>query len=164
MQDLLAEDFLGHEKNTATVIHGFCAIGGCLTAGPLSDSLGRRPVIVISYAGALLTSLWMFLAHQAFTPLLYVYFGLLGFFIGMAQAVMYIYLPELFSARVRATCVGLCLNIGRLVTAAAILCMGLIIQYFGGYVEALCAFSAIYLLGIGFAYLVPETKSQGLPN
>lgn len=164
MQGLLGDHAIGHEKNFATMLHGSCAIAGCLIAGPLSDWIGRRAVIFLSYSGALVVSLWMFLGHETFTPLLYVYFGALGFFIGVAQAVMYIYLPELFSRRVRATCVGFCLNAGRLVTGVAILFMGIIIQWFGGYVEALSAFSAIYAAGVAFSYFAPETKSNELPN
>ena len=164
LQELLGSEASGNEKNVATMIHALCAIAGCFLAGPLSDVLGRRPVMLISYAGALITSLWMFLGHQGFSPLLYAHFGALGFFIGMAQAVMYIYLPELFPKASRATCVGICLNAGRLVTVFAVLCMGAMLHWFGGYMEALCAFATVYIVGIGFAWIAPETKlfeSQG---
>ena len=158
LQELLGSENSGNKKNLATMIHGLCAIAGCFLAGPLSDVLGRRPVMLISYAGALITSLWMFLGHQGFSPLLYAYFGALGFFIGMAQAVMYIYLPELFPKARRATYVGICLNAGRLVTVFAVLCMGAMVHWFGGYMEALCAFATVYIVGIGFAWIAPETK------
>ncbi len=160
IQNLLGDSALGHEKSTATVIHGLCAIAGCLAAGPLADAFGRRPIILFSFAGALIDSLWMFQGHHEFSNLLYAYHGLLGFFIGMAQAVMYIYLPELFSTKIRATCVGICLNGGRLVTAIAILFMGVIVSWFQGYSEALSLFSMVYLIGIGFTLFAPETKMR----
>lgn len=162
IQNLLGSGMIGHEKSTATIIHGFCAIAGCLAAGPLADAYGRRPVILFSFAGALIDSLWMFLGHHEFSNSLYAYHGLLGFFIGMAQAVMYIYLPELFSTKARATCVGICLNAGRLVTSIAILFMGIIVSLLGGHVAALSVFSLVYLIGIGMTFLAPETKSQGM--
>ena len=162
IQNLLGDYASGHEKSLATVIHGLCAIAGCLAAGPLADAFGRRPVILFSFAGALIDSLWMFLGHDTFSNSLYAYHGLLGFFIGMAQAGMYIYLPELFSTNIRATCVGICLNGGRLVTAVAILFMGAIVSWFQGYSEALSLFSMVYLIGIGFTLFAPETKLKVL--
>lgn len=164
IQDLLGATAQGYEKNIATVGHGLGAILGCFCTGFLADRWGRRPVIMLSYGGAFLVSWLMFATNMTFSPAIYWQNTLLGFCAGMAQAVMYVYLPELFPTRTRAACMGICLNGGRFVTAIAVLFMGVFVWFFGGYREALCVFASIYVLGLGFAYLGPETKHQELLN
>jgi MFS family permease len=159
LQELLGNNALGHEKNVATMIQGFCAIGGCVLAGPSADSLGRKPSIMISFLGAFAIS-WLMFWQSSFSVGIYVMNGALGFFIGMTQAVMYIYLPELFPANIRATAVGICLNGGRLFTTIAVLFVGAIVALLGGYAEALCLFSLTYLLGALTAYFAPDTAAK----
>jgi MFS family permease len=89
---------------------------------------------------------------------------MLGFFIGLLQAVMYIYLPELFPTRVRATAVGFCLNAGRFSAAIAALKVGALVAFFGGYPQALMAFSVPYLVGCLAAWMGRETRNQVLPD
>ena len=78
----------------------------------------------------------------------------------MAQAVLYIYLPELFPAAIRASAVGFCLNCGRLVTAVAVLFIGLLVPLLGGYAYALFAFACLYLAGVGAGLLGKETWAK----
>jgi MFS family permease len=160
IQDLLGNAAEGHEKNLATMGHGVCAVIGCLAAGPLVDRFGRRPLIMAAFLGAFATSWIMFWGHPEFSSTLYFCNSLLGFFAGLAQAVMYIYLPELFPTKVRATSVGWCLNAGRLVTTLSVLFMGLFVSFFGGYREALSAFALIYLVGLCLARFIPETRMK----
>jgi MFS family permease len=158
IQDLPKSSIEGHEKNTSLMIHGFMAILGCIAAGPLSNFIGRRWIVSISFLGAFTASLAMFLMHNEFTAMIHFYNGLLGLFAGMAQGIMYIYLPELFSAEARASCVGFCLNAGRLVTAVTVLFIGVIVTLLGGYREALSFFALIYLVGACTVWFMPETK------
>ena len=125
----------------------------------MADKLGRKVTIVIAYMGAFCVSIGMFL-QTSFSFQTYLLNGILGFFIGMAQAVMYIYLPELFPTHVRGSFVGICLNSGRLITIVAVLCMGVIVPLLGGYAGALCLFSLTYLVGAGTVYFAPETAAK----
>ena len=148
----------GHyEKNIATMIHGMCAICGCIIVGVLAQTWSRKVLIGFSYLGALVLSWAMFLGHSSFSETIYVLNGMLGLCIGMAQAIMYIYLPELFPVRSRATQVGICLNAGRLATIAAVLLVGVIMTYFSSYAEALSFFASIYIVGAMLALVTPET-------
>ena len=156
VQDLSKD---AHDKNISTILHGFMAILGCMASGPLANAFGRKVIVFLSFAGAFFSSAGMFLFHSEFSPSIHAFNGALGFFAGMAQGVMYIYLPELFSREVRASSVGFCLNSGRLVTAAAVLFIGAIVSYFKGYGEALTIFSLIYLVGAAAVWMMPETKS-----
>ena len=98
----------------------------------------------------------MFLGHSSFAWSVHALNGALGFVIGIAQGVMYIYLAELFTANNRAACVGLCLNAGRLLTAIAVLFLSSIVMWLGGYAQALSFFSLIYLVGAALIWVKQE--------
>lgn len=157
-QDLLGDQAKGNEKSLITMINGLGAIAGCVTAGSIADAIGRRWTIMLSYTGAFAVSCWMFTQTFHFTSEIYALSAILGAFIGVAQGVMYIYLPELFEKHERAASVGLCLNVGRIVTVAAVLFMSPLVSLLGGYAESLSAFASIYLVGAGVAFLAPETR------
>lgn len=149
--DLLGAATRGDEKNHATMLHGISAVGGCIFASHLIKLIGKRGVVLLSFLGAFVTSMWMFLTNERFTFHIYWEYSLLGFWIGMAQTVMYIYLPELFPPEMRATSVGFCLNIGRVATAILVLFVGILVTLIGGYVATLSLFSCMYLMGF-FAF------------
>lgn len=163
IQDLI-EGEMGQEKNIATIYHGLAAVIGCVIAGPFANRFGRIPTIIISFAGAFFTSIGMFWSNETFTSAIYWQNGLLGLFIGMAQAIMYIYLPELFPTAIRATAVGFCLNLGRIATAIAVLFIGLLVPFLGGYSQALITFACLYLIGASAIAFARETKAKALPD
>lgn len=156
-QDLLGDQANGSEKSFITMINGLGAIGGCIIAGSLADAIGRKRTIMLSYTGAFAVSYWMFARTTNFTSEIYVLSAALGAFIGIAQGIMYIYLPELFEKSERAASVGLCLNVGRIVTVAAVLFMSPLVSLLGGYSESLSVFACVYLVGASVAVWAPET-------
>ncbi|MFM7775298.1 MAG: MFS transporter, partial [Candidatus Kapaibacterium sp.] len=105
----------------------------------------------------------LFLSNDTFSTRIYLQVAVLGYFIGLAQAVMYIYLPELFPTRIRATAVGFGLNAGRLATAVAVLFVGTIVQLLGGYGPSALFFAGSYLIAVVAAYFSSETRGKGLP-
>lgn len=155
IQDI-ASNGTGQEKNIATMLHALAAMAGCFLAGWLAVHWSRIPVIVVSFTGAFLVSAWMFLTNEIFSTAIYFQHGLLGLCIGVAQSVMYIYLPELFPTHIRATSVGFCLNCGRLITALLVLSVGYWVAALGGYAYALFAFSCIYLIGAAAVLKAPR--------
>jgi MFS family permease len=130
---------------------GLAAVMGCLLGGWLCQRWGRVPTVVFSTVGCFVASTLLF---QPWQPLMAWHDGLygaiagLGFFIGMAQATLYIYIPELFPTAVRSFSTGLCLNTGRLVTIGAVLLATTLVASLGGYAQACWAFSLFYLLGL----------------
>lgn len=150
-------------KSFATMVQGSVAIVGCLLGGPLCDAVGRRGSIVIGGLGCFGASAWLFLGHPtAFVPSVYWASGALGFFIGLLQSSLYIYLPELFETKIRATATGTCLNLGRFATAIAVLFMGVVVQSLGGYGNAAFAFGFSYLIGTLVMVWAKETKDASL--
>ena len=152
------------ERGTTLFWQGLAAVVGCATAGWFSDRIGRRATIMISYAGCFVASAILFTTNTAFSTTVYWEVALLGYFIGLAQAVMYIYLPELFPTRIRATAVGFGLNAGRFATAIAVLFVGTIVNSLGGYGPSALFFASSYLIAVMAAVFSKETKGLGLPH
>lgn len=151
------------ERGTTLFWQGLAAVCGCASAGWLCERIGRRRTIMVSYAGCFASSALLFLSNHSFSNRIYVQVAILGYFIGLAQAVMYIYLPELFPTRIRATAVGFGLNAGRFATAIAVLFVGTIVQQFGGYGPSALFFAGSYLIAVIAAYFSSETRGKGLP-
>lgn len=163
--DFFTDEHKANEaKSIATMFHGFAAVAGCLLSGYFANAIGRRSTIMLTCVGAFIASALLFMTNDSFNELIYWQDAMLGFFIGMMQAVMYIYLPELFPTRVRATAVGFCLNVGRFSAAVAALYVKDLVQVFGGYSEALMAFSVPYLIALVAAWIGHETRNQALPD
>ncbi len=151
------------QRAVATMWQGSAAVVGCTLAGWSADRIGRIPTIVISYAGCFLSSALLFLTNDHFSEVIYAESAALGFFIGLAQAIMYVYLPELFPTRIRATAVGFCLNAGRLSTAIAVLFVGVIVRTLGGFAQSAMLFAGAYLFAVAAAWWATETKGKPLP-
>lgn len=165
IQDLLGNASAnGTQKAVATMYHGVAAVLGCLASGVLADAIGRKKTIIFAYLGCFVTSYILFTTNQTFSEAIYWQDALLGFFIGISQAIMYVYLPELFPTRVRATAMGFCLNAGRFITAIAVLFVGSVVTYFGGYAQALLFFSGSYLIAVVAGFFGEETKGKQLPS
>lgn len=177
IQDILPGGGQGNERGIATMYQGVAAVVGCCLAGVFSDWLGRRTTILFSYLGCFAASALLFLTNSAFSTTIYWESALLGFFIGLAQAVMYIYLPELFPTLIRASATGFCLNAGRLVTALSVFFVGDVVQWimkeqlgetlFGqpqmsAYATAAFLFSLAYLIAVAAAFIGAETKGRAL--
>lgn len=164
IQDLLGPDHVGTEKSTATIYHSILGIAGCLSSGILANYIGRRFTILTGAIGAFLSCLFMFKTLHSFSDMVYVGHSSLGFFTGMLQGVIYIYLPELFPTILRATAVGFCLNAGRIAAAFAALNVGTLVKLLGGYDDAAMAFAYAFLLSALIFFVAPETRGQTLPE
>lgn len=127
---------------------GGAAVAGSLLVAPLARWLGRVRGILATYLGVAVLSAWLYGLPPA-TPAGFVgAIAALGVVFGMSQALLSCYVPELFPAAVRATAVGLCFNVGRTVTAVAVLQIGLVAEWLGGFRQALLASSLVLLIGI----------------
>lgn len=164
---------------TAVMCQGLAAVLGCSLAGVAANRIGRRWTIALSCAGCFAASVWMFLGNPVFSTAVYGQGALLGFFVGMAQAAMYIYLPELFPTLLRASGTGFCLNAGRLTTAVAVLFVAdlvrLVLHYnlgdvlfarseLSAFAVASVLFAGFYLLASVAALFGVETRGRALPD
>jgi MFS family permease len=151
VQSLVGSNGPQDARSLSMMGQGLAAVVGCLVGGWLCQRWGRPQAVAFSTFGCFAASTWLF---QPFQPLtvwhdgLYANIALLGFFIGMGQATLYVYIPELFPTAIRAFSTGLCLNTGRLLTIGAVLSATWVVAGLGGYAQACWAFSIAYLLGL----------------
>jgi len=54
----------------------------------------------------------------------------------------------MFPPALRSSATGLCFHVGRAFTAAAVWFVGAFVVWFGGYGNAIFAFSAVYVVGL----------------
>lgn len=159
IQNLAGSDS-GSEKSTATMLHGIAAILGCFAAGPLVNLLGRIRTVVGAFILALIFTVSTVFLHETFSLSVYVSYALLGIAVGIAQAALYIFLPEMFPAHARGRDVGICLNGGRIFTAVAVLLGTFIVPMLGGYAHGIVFFAMAYCIGIGAALMGSETAQK----
>jgi len=142
---------------------GLFAIAGATWAGFLAEQIGRRWTVVVANVGYLLATIGMFSLNPTFTPWLYGWSALLGFFIGINISICYIYVPELFPTRLRSTGTGFCFNIGRIAAALGTLYSAHLVALFGGNIGlAAQTVSYILVLALVAVCFAPETKGQTL--
>lgn len=134
---------------------------GYLGFGPLADRFGRRAAFLCFFIGGVILFPATFLMTSGITQM-FLLLPLVGVFTLGITSGFPIYLPELFPTRVRTTGVGLCYNLGRIVTAGGVLITGVLVGFFGSYAKAASSVSLIYLLGIVLLVFARETRGQRL--
>ncbi len=134
---------------------------GYLGFGPLADRFGRRAAFLCFFIGGVILFPITFLMTTGITQIFFL-LPLVGVFTLGITSGFPIYLPELFPTRVRTTGVGLCYNLGRIVTAGGVLITGALVGFFGSYAKAASSVSLIYFLGIIVLSFARETKGERL--
>lgn len=163
VHQLVSGDAAIREKSFLLLLQGAFAIGGSVWGGFLAEQIGRRWTLIIAHLGYMLTSIGMFALTQEFTPAIYLWGAVMGVFIGMSISICYIYVPELFPTRLRATGTGFCFNLGRIAAAAGVIFSSQLVQVFSGsYAKAALTVSFILIVSALAAWLVPETKGKPL--
>ncbi len=152
------------ERSVATMVQGIFAVFGCASAGYIAQRIGRRKSILFGFLGCFLASVLLFMTNETFTPIVFVECGILGYFIGLGQATVYIYLPELFPTRIRATGTGFGLNAGKVNTIIAVFMLPYTVTFFGNYQTAATIFSISYLLSAAVSFFATETNGKPLPT
>lgn len=89
---------------------------------------------------------------------------LLAFFTNGVFALYSIWLPELFPSTHRAFGSGFAFSLGRVLGAAGPATVGGLVALTGAYPTAILAAAAIYLVGLPFIVMAPETGDQPLPE
>ncbi len=159
-------------KAMGTLLQDVGALCGMLAFTYVATRIGRR----IAFGGAMIfawlvvTGVFLFLnsAWQA-----YVLFPILGFATLSLFGGYSIYFPELFPTRLRASGVGFCYNVGRILAAAVILFKIPIRDAMNAvtgagntevfrYVSVVLA--SVYLFGLVILIWAPETKDKPLPT
>jgi MFS family permease len=151
-----------HERSIIAIAQNVGAIMSCLLTGLLVSKLGRRASFCLSFLGALTCCLGMFLTTKAYSDTLLIWAYFVGFFATLVFALLFIYVPEIYETKLRATALGFCIQSGRIIAAVAAITGGQLIGIFGGsYAMAGAVVSLFYLVGI-FASLFVKTPTEDL--
>jgi MFS family permease len=133
---------------------------GLLAMGPLCERLGRRGAFVLMHlCAAGIVPITCYLPHS-YGQLLAV-LPFFGFFTGGMHAGYAVYFPELFPDQLRATGAGVCFNGGRIVAAPMLWLSGAIKERIDLRL-AMVSLGALYIVGIFFLLLLPETRGGPL--
>jgi MFS family permease len=147
------------------LIHGGTVLG-CFFMPAFTRILGgRRRTAALFFAGAFLVDVLGYGGIAALWGRIDLFFfilPLLGFFSNGVFALYTIWLPELFPPGARAAGAGFAFSLGRLLGAAGPSLVGLMVKAMGAYPLALAAIALIYLVGLPFIWLAPETAHRPL--
>jgi MFS family permease len=124
---------------------------GGLTGGFLSgwvvNAIGPRRSMLLCFSACAASSFLLFKTNSTFSSAIYVEIAVLSLFFGISQGVLSVYIPGLFPVLIRGTATGFCFNTGRLVTATAVLFVGILVTALGGYGNSLFIFSWVFVIG-----------------
>jgi MFS family permease len=159
---------VANAKNWAYLMQMIGAAIGMLTFTWIANSWGRRPAFMLGFGSAFVVTLLVY--WQLNTPSDAYW---MMFLMGVAQFSVFagfsIYLPELFSSRVRGTGVSFAYNLGRFAAATgSFVSARLATDLFGGYaMPAPLRYSAmvmcsVFLIGFVTAFFAPETRGREL--
>jgi MFS family permease len=139
------------------------AIAGYISLGFFADVVGRKPVVMVFYAAALVMTPVLFLWTSDLNLLLLAA-CVNGFFTLGQYSWMPVWLPELFPTRVRATGMAFAFNTPRFIACIGPLVAGALIANFGGFGNTAVTISMIYVVGFIAAIFLPETRGKPLPE
>jgi MFS family permease len=147
----------------AGLYYNLGGILGYFVFGVLADFWGRKPTMLLYYAGAVVLVLVLFRAVQ--DPSVFLVVAAVNGFFTLGQfAWMPVYLPELFPTAVRGSAISLVFDVTRYLAAAGPLLAGWLIVNLGGVSAAASIIGLSYLLGlIVTPFAAPETKGRPLP-
>lgn len=144
------------ERSHTMLFKDFGMILSGVLGGWMITKMGYKRCMIVSFLLAFCFTVGMFMTFKSFTPSIFPYILGVGFFAHMPFVLLWSYIPELYSTRIRSTAFGVTYNMGRIFAAFAALGSGWLIQVFGGsYAMAASSFAAIFLVGAAAAIFMP---------
>ena len=141
-------------------------LAACLLSPWIVQKLrSRRWTGAFFFAGSLVVALaaYGYAAHSANGLTLFlILLPVAGFFTNGVFALYSIWLPEMFPGAHRAFGAAFAFSLGRLLGAVGPALVGKLVGVLGSYPNAIAAASLIYLIGLPFTLLAPETADKPL--
>ncbi len=169
-RDLLERAGDPDASSKAKIAFGFVqtagAGAGMLAFGPIAARLGSRMTFAIMHVvAAIVTPLvcWLPSSVGGYSLLL-VLLPIFGFFAQGIHAGYAVYFPTLFPTHLRATGSGFCFNTGRILAAPVLIWLSAWMKATLDLRLAITCLGGMFLLGLVFLLLLPETQGQDLPE
>jgi MFS family permease len=141
-------------------------LAGCLLMPWITTRIGgRRPAALVFFLGSILaivTSYYLAIQTLDNLTVFMVLLPVLGFFTNGVFALYTIWLPEMFPSAQRGAGSGFCFSFGRLLGAAGPTLVGAFAALTGSYPTAISVLSLVYVIGLPFILIAPETGRRPL--
>jgi len=148
VQSLIATGDAQKERGLSMMLLGMGGLSGGFLSGWFANAVGLRKAMLTCFAACAFLSFILFKTNTVFSPVIYAEIALLALFFGASQGILSAYIPPLFPTALRSTATGFCFNIGRVITATAVLFVGLLVNTLGGFGNALFIFSSVFFIGL----------------
>ncbi|NCD70152.1 MFS transporter [Mucilaginibacter sp. R11] len=146
------------ERGLSMMFLGMGGLSGGFISGWFVNMAGLRRSMIICFSVCSVFSFLLFKTNTVFTPMIYAEIAMLALFFGISQGVLSVYVPQLFPTAVRASATGFSFNIGRIFTGLAVLFVGVLVNYLGGYSNAIFIFSLVFIIGLIVVIFVTDYK------
>jgi putative MFS transporter len=159
---LAALNLKGDWASFGSVAITFLFVVGCIIATRLINGMGRRRMLINSFACSGLALLGLAAFHAGSELLILGLFGAYALFIGGAQVLQLVYPNELFPTEIRAGAVGVGTSLSRVGAAIGTWLVPMALDSYG---IAFTMYAAAIVTFIGLAFsvaLAPETRSLNL--
>lgn len=147
------------QRGLSVMLLGVGGLVGGVVSGFLANRFGGRRVQAACFVVCFLLSYFLFQTNTSYSQQVMAGIGALGLCFGVSQGVLNDYIPEMFPPALRSSATGLCFHVGRAFTAAAVWFVGAFVVWFGGYGNAIFAFSMIYLVGLAALIFLKSEKN-----
>ncbi|HTE08407.1 MAG TPA: MFS transporter [Flavitalea sp.] len=161
IQSLITAGDAQKERGISMMILGMGGLSGGFISGWITNAIGPRKSMLLCFAVCSVSSFLMFKTNPEFSNAIYAELAFLSFFFGISQGVLSVYIPALFPVNIRGTATGFCFNTGRIVTAIAVLFVGVLVTDLGGYGNSLFIFSLVFLIGLAVTFFSRDKKDLG---
>jgi MFS family permease len=171
-RDLLERAGDPDAASKAKIAFGFVqtagAGAGMLAFGPIAARIGCRGTFAMMHiVAAIMTPVVCWLPSSVGDfgyPLLLVLLPVFAFFAQGIHAGYAVYFPTLFPTHLRATGSGFCFNTGRILAAPVLIWLSAWMKATFDLRLAISWLGGMFLLGLVFLLLLPETRGQDLPE
>jgi MFS family permease len=162
VQSLLTGSDGQRERGLSMMLLGGGGLIGGFFSGWIANAIGLRKAMMICFAACMTLSFVLFKLNITFSWIIFPEIATLALFFGISQGLLSTYIPSLFPTAIRATATGICFNIGRIFTAAAVFFVGALVIALGGYGNAIFTFSLVFIAGFVLLYFTPAPSIK--PN
>ena len=141
-------------------------LAGCLLMPWITTRMGgRRPAALVFFLGSMVSivaSYYLSIEMLDNLTLFMILLPVLGFFTNGVFALYTIWLPEMFPSLQRGAGSGFCFSFGRLLGAAGPTLVGAFAALTGSFPTAISVLSLVYVIGLPFILIAPETGRKPL--
>lgn len=159
IQNLITVGDGQRERGLSMMMLGMGGLTGGFLSGWLINAVGAKRSMLLCFFVCSVLSFVLFKTNSSFSNVIYAEIAVIALFFGASQGVLSVYIPDLFPVNIRGTATGFCFNTGRLITALAVLFVGVLVSRLGGYGNSLFIFSLVFVIGF-IATLISKNDQQ----